>query len=1273
MTPRDVDWGASGSSDNGSVSLTSTVFSEEKDEPYNLEAVLAEKTNENGKKRYLVKWEGYDNHRNTWEKKKHFQFEQTLLDWRDQKMQITRGRAKAFDVDAWEREVGLIREATEKRRARRRAKRISLGISVDEWPGTEAALSEPSYPSGDSSDETSSDTSVGVNDPDPQSRTASPVWTPREETTLLEALQLLKAPNWDAILGMYGPIGSTNQELQRRTKAALHRKAAALQKDFDTSGKEFPIPVPLSDPLSDRSFAIPTSASSKKEGYQSFRDGPRLELVESLKAVGKHSGGKVSKASYLSESVPSRKREPDHWPPERARDPEQLRVGIPAPTSKALEVRSATTAPKSDVATRIPTVPASAAPWLPNRVATEKLTHLGTIGRGPARARRGLLARRTAPPEQVNVMGNWGAQPSKRRKSRYEPKDPTDSKTKNLGKFKKFSTQRKHELAGRFERTPDINSLTFVDLKDGKALPKPPASVARRPSEKTPFQMLQESMLEKQDKALLESEDTLPAIIDVTPTTPRYLNERRLSTSDSRTANDSETAISPTESAVPVRQTSLPIEPYSQPKSSSPQPFAAPVAMMRSGKEPSQSATTIERRQTFPHVNSDTTTGKDKSGRTAIPLHKSAIHQASGSPLQQTEGNSNVDDDATVRINDNVEDSNLQRRKPSMSLSRSLLPNQTQSCATTTSYGLLLPVVQLPSEIPCLQPQEDGYALFPFDIIGAAVEKDTVLRKLDVIAEILTGATGDSSGAVIFRGLEDFHLKQLFLTIRMPPRQMHVNCETMCTAGEYITFFHGPDRYLGSGWIVPFPQAIEYVDRIGRFLAEYSSGALFFADKFSLLLYPARCVAWRFLDDGLRCNPSSEAKLRFAIFTPQRQLQKYDKTSSTGSDLVTQPTGAQLLHINRVFQTHFDLKFSRLVAPLSDKKTLSTDTFFLLFPFAAREDCNLFIEWIQANSTAATIYRFGERGAWDHFHKSNENGAIICHASFFEYWAFPYLSYVLKKAIRIYRFSSEPMSDDAPDRHLIRLFPAGQVILLADSLFLVRPMEAARLLAWFRLFALPTKPLGTWKVCTRPAIRNWLLNLQERFYYPHGEGFVRCYGEIMRLLPNHPSQRWHCETPKDGAPVVCMGHGEGSFDLTLGTSENLNDQDIMENDVSLVNWFAGWAMTKHEKFRKFLVVTGREEVSEQHKSLKESARKYSHISIMSLEKFEHSFKMWDWVRIEREDEARRAEAAKADEKIRQENTSKALSPDLPDYEDEDLLHSRTAKEESLFLPMDVSG
>ena len=285
----------------------------------------------------------------------------------------------------------------------------------------------------------------------------------------------------------------------------------------------------------------------------------------------------------------------------------------------------------------------------------------------------------------------------------------------------------------------------------------------------------------------------------------------------------------------------------------------------------------------------------------------------------------------------------------------------------------------------------------------------------------------------------------------------------------------------------------------------------------------------------------------------------------------------------------------------------------------------------------------------------------------------PYLSYVLKKSISMFSFSSEPLSGDAPDKHLIRLFPAGQAILLTDSLFLLRPMEAARILAWFRLFILPTKPSGTWKVCTRPAIRDWLLKLQERFHFPHGEGFVKCYGEVMRLLPKNLTYEWDREAPKDAAPLVCMNDSGSNFDRTLGTSNDLNDQETMKNDIALVNWFAGWAMTKQEKFRRFQVVTGRAEESDQHKKLKESARKYNHVGILSLEKFENSLKMWDWAKIDRDDAQKREEAAKADEELRQETTTKEQSPDLPDYEDEDMPIAQSAGEESLFLPMDLSA
>ncbi|KAL8850197.1 MAG: hypothetical protein Q9221_004883 [Calogaya cf. arnoldii] len=1266
MAPGNVDWGASDSSDDETVSLTSTVFSEEKDEPYNLEAVLAERMFEDGKKRYLVKWEGYPDYRNTWEKRKHFQFEQTLLDWRDQKMQFTRGRAKPFDVDAWEREVERIRETTEKRRARRREKKISLGISVDEHEEIEPGSPEYSSSSDDSSNESSSEASEEFTGSDLQSRATSPAWTPREESSLLEALQRLKEPDWNAVLELYGSLGTINQALRQRTKGALRRKAFSLKKDFDASGKEFPIPVLNDQPSSGKSFTISVSSGRKVDRARTSRDEHRLELVESLKSVGK---GDVSKLGRVSEPASSRKTKSDHRLPQRNRKPEHLRVTIPAHTSKTSEVRSATAASQSSADTKTPARPASAAPWIPNRPVTERPTQLGTVGRGPAR--KGFP--KPAPIQRGNVMGNWAAQPTKRRKSRYDMKAPTDPRAENPSKFKKFSTQRKFDIAGRFERPPDVNSLTFIDLKDGKVLPKPPASVARKPPEKPPFQMLQESMKEKQDEASPLSDDTPLSAIQVTSTAESYMNERRLSKSNNQSANAVDGANETAESIAPIRRTSFPIETYTQCQTSSEQPFTAPVAMMGFCKEPSLNATSPERRHTYPHASSQTTR-ENELGKTGVDVNKGVVHRASIDALHQIEGRTKIEINPGSKIHNHSENSDPQRQKPSMPLLGKLLQSDMKRRAETTNNEVPVPAAQLQPNIPCFQPLQDGYALFPFDFIGSGGERTNFCKQTDVIAEILTGPAGDSTGAVIFRGLENLDLKMLFLTIRVPPRQMHVKCETMCTAGEYATFFHAPPRYLGSGWIAPFVQAIKDVDRLSKLLAEHASGALFFADRFSLLIYPTRCVAWRFLDTGFACNPPPEAKLRFAMFTAQLQLQEINP-SCPGVGLVAPTTDVKNLHINRVFQTHFGMEFSRICARSSDKdiiKTPSTNTFFLLFPPAVREDCKLFIEWIQANSTAATIYRHEDRGAWEHFYKSVENGVIICHALFNEYWAMPYLSHVLKKSISMFSFSSEPMACDAPDAHLIRLFPAGQAILLTDSLFLLRPLESARILAWFRLFALPTKPPGTWKVCTRPAIHDWLWSVQERYHYPHGEVFVRCYGEIMRLLPTDLTKEWDCEAPTDTAPVVCMSGSARNFDQTLGTSQDLDDRQIMKNDVALVDWFVGWAMTKQEKCRRFYVVTGRKEESDQHKKLKESARKYNHVRVMSLEEFENSLKIWDWARIEREDEQRREEAAKADEELRRETTASEQSPDLPDYEDEDMPHSKMAEEESLFLPMDVS-
>ncbi len=115
-------------SDDDDVSITSTVMSEVREE-YPLEKILAERTTGNAPE-WLVKWEGYPDERSTWETKASFTSEEPLFDWQAQKMRIGRGYEKPYDVAAIEARVGAIEEAQVIRRARRRAKRIRLGMTV---------------------------------------------------------------------------------------------------------------------------------------------------------------------------------------------------------------------------------------------------------------------------------------------------------------------------------------------------------------------------------------------------------------------------------------------------------------------------------------------------------------------------------------------------------------------------------------------------------------------------------------------------------------------------------------------------------------------------------------------------------------------------------------------------------------------------------------------------------------------------------------------------------------------------------------------------------------------------------------------------------------------------------------------------------------------------------------------------------------------------------------------------------------------------------------
>ncbi|KAL9039233.1 MAG: hypothetical protein Q9214_004961 [Letrouitia sp. 1 TL-2023] len=452
----------------------------------------------------------------------------------------------------------------------------------------------------------------------------------------------------------------------------------------------------------------------------------------------------------------------------------------------------------------------------------------------------------------------------------------------------------------------------------------------------------------------------------------------------------------------------------------------------------------------------------------------------------------------------------------------------------------------------------------------------------------------------------------------------------MCTTGEYALIFHDPQKYIGSGWVHPFWDTIQNFNAFTELLLQHASGALFFAKHFTMLLYPAHCLLWGWLDEGLH-PVTQDAVLRFAMLDPWPKKPQLTEQPSSPSLQAISRTGAK--PVNIVFKSHYGIEYSRLVAHSKGTKEDTTQSgghFFLIFPPDARIECEFLAEFLNANDTVS-VYKYEDPGSWDYFKLKVDNGVIISHKSFCDYWAIPQLARTLRKSISMFSFSLEPMSPLDPDPHLIRLFPSGRAILLTDFMFLFRPLDTARILTWFRLWiVLPGRPPRTWKICTRTAIQEWLHRMWDNMERSLGENYLICNAEIMRLVPPEDQEDWDIEVPKESAPIVCMAGDVPNFDHDLGTGigvlkpENVDKKAVLKNDTALCEWFAAWAISEMENFRRFDIITGSTEDSEEYKSLKNSMKRNNLVEVFTFEKFCEVQGVPSWEKINQEDGKRRA-------------------------------------------------
>lgn len=82
---------------------------------------------------------------------------------------------------------------------------------------------------------------------------------------------------------------------------------------------------------------------------------------------------------------------------------------------------------------------------------------------------------------------------------------------------------------------------------------------------------------------------------------------------------------------------------------------------------------------------------------------------------------------------------------------------------------------------------------------------------------------------------------------------------------------------------------------------------------------------------------------------------------------------------------------------------------------------------------------------------------------------------------------------------------------------------------------------------------------------------------IDQILPEQLDPLINKEYNDEGASTIrCMSDAVSFFDQNVGKGSQTNlpmpEEGIANNDAIMVEWFAGWAMTQLENFRKFHII-----------------------------------------------------------------------------------------------------
>lgn len=694
-------------SDDDSISITSTVASETLEE-YVVEGIIAERMH-GSEMQYLVKWVGYPDERCTWEPESSFQSEDTLLDWQAQKMRYSRGLETPCNVNALLDKVEEWITSTAERKSRRRAKRLRLGLSVSPLE---------------------SDVEDECDDYD----NSEPVVQPSNSGGRAPTAIMVELHKLDQSVGKFNTASqtltasSTNNAFdyigggQRTAKSAMPTSGRESDgKSIRDVDRKEVLPKLVSKlRVSIPSSSIIANPRVSRRTSETGQDAAQLDLSPQLmhSTISNKSGSPNDRRASLSEQRPPS-------------------------TSAGLDTSTGRNNSKSE-----------------KELTLVKKTQMGRSGRGPARLSASKLSSSSASLKKNDVsgaaiLGNWN-RVVKRRKAQALQPDLSRAGGKPVEMFGKLSTLRRFEKAGRNEPAPDINSLTFVDLKHGRVTKRPTlVSPKLTIPSKTPFELIQEGLEETpRDKMDAEPYATNNATVGVQDPT--------LDVAASNAPEAETTGTKNFQSQIPLLTEIVTTSPLDEQGGKSRDPRVQSRRSFQSYKEksvPSSLVSASERHTTSPRN----------------PLAEGSIM-------------------------------NTSRQQPTQN-SMTTVPMEIDSQQAQDNNALVASVLQpsrTPRQVPWVDVASDlRHLAAPTPL--SKTQHDFISSKEagDVLGTLLIGPECRNLGDVRFRGLET-PAKHLFLSIKVPPRQMHVWCQHICSAGEYQAYYHLVSCFITSRALIKF-------------------------------------------------------------------------------------------------------------------------------------------------------------------------------------------------------------------------------------------------------------------------------------------------------------------------------------------------------------------------------------------------------------------------------------------------------------------------------------